>query len=405
MRSTKNKNSTPGLQGLKIRHTPLWPTLLEKSISEPLSEPFRSYAFLLRNTLAWILLSLLATPFYSLGAESVDLRWKEVQGSSGYLIRIQSEDGSVSERRIGTNSVRLDLDPGNYVIRIAGLNKFGKPGPFSDPAAIEIEETEGTRTIQMEEAQKDTANASRGGQEDPSAEKKADEPDQTSETDKQLPQTAFQSHPFYEILLPGWVQRKRGSQYQLYLYNGLLVAHAYAGFREKQRGDQLAREPWNDPTNILLLSGSNNTALSALWFRRQSEQSRYNEAQNNQRYIALSAILLYAWHFAELYFFHGDDSESSTGAVETSLTLQAGDFPSGASASSFGPLMTGLDSHPWSDSHSMVSRQNRDFYGARSPGIRNPRPLVVPAGLASHASPIPGGVAPWEARIMWRLRF
>ena len=220
----------------------------------------------------------------SISAEPVELRWKSVEGSSGYLVRVEREDGTVTENRIGTNRVRLDLTPGAYVIRIAGLNKFGKPGPFSDPARVQIEKSDKTRTIQMEEVREQTAD-------------KEEEPEE--------PETSYDyRHITYPLaLIPGWIQYNRGEEYKLYLYNALILGTAYAFQVERQRGNLLSREPWNDPTNILLASNGNRAFLGLMWFRRSAERSKYSESQNNQTYLAASAGLIYLFHFVDLYYF------------------------------------------------------------------------------------------------------
>ncbi len=240
----------------------------------------------------WFVL-IICTFTSSLMAEPVELRWKAVEGSSGYLVRVQQEDGTVTENRIGTNRVRLDLKPGAYVIRIAGLNKFGKPGPFSDPARVQIERSNKTRTIQMEEAREQTA-------------REKEEPEESPE-----PAYDYSRITYPMALIPGWIQYNRGEQYKLYLYNGLILGTAYAFHVERQRGNLLSREPWNDPTNILLTSNGNRAFLGLMWFRRSAERSKYSESQNNQTYLAASVGLIYLFHFVDLYFFSSPVQEAA----------------------------------------------------------------------------------------------
>lgn len=241
-----------------------------------------------------------------LNAEAVDLRWKPVQGSSGYLVRVQKEDGSTTDTRIGTNRARLDLDPGNYVIRIAGLNKFGKPGPFSDPAKVTIETSSETRTIQMEDAQQETLR------------------EEGSEDQQEPSQPYDYSRITYPMaLIPGWIQYNRDEPYKLYLFNGLLLGHAYAFHVEKQRGNALSREVWNDPTNILLAANGDRAFLGLMWFRRSAENQKYVNSQFNQKALATSAGIIYILHFVDLYFFSTPVSPSQASQEGLSLDLFA----------------------------------------------------------------------------------
>ena len=242
-------------------------------------------------------------------AEPVELRWKEVSGSSGYLVRVEKDDGSVIENRIGNNRVQLDLEPGNYVIRIAGLNKFGKPGPFSDPARVTIEQSSETRTIQMEEAAELTAS------------EQTTEPDNIEEEQEDSADSEADGFNLFQLpdwepkaLVPGLLQYERGETYKLYLYNGLLLGHAIAGNAERQRGNLLSREAWNDPTNVILATGGSPASLGLLWLRRSEEKAKYNQAQANQSYIALSALLVYGWHFVDLYFLNPDNANRTDNA-------------------------------------------------------------------------------------------
>ncbi|MCB1170610.1 MAG: hypothetical protein KDK25_09765 [Leptospiraceae bacterium] len=319
-----------------------------------------------RRSLGLAICLYLLAAFFSndLQAETVELKWKDVRGSSGYIVRIQGTDGTMSETRIGTNSVTLDLEPGVYTIRIAGLNKFGKPGPFSDPARVNIEASRETRTIQMEEARRETQTANQ-----PESEGANEEEESPSGYE---PPTDIE---YPEALVPGLIQYNRGSRYQIYLYNGLLALHAVAGFREMQRGNALSRDPLNDPTNLGLLFSGNSAGLSLFWLRRAEQSKQYDMAQRNQTYLAISAALLYGWHFAELYFF-----------PSLSRSTEARNDPSGLS------LALGMDNAQTSS------------YSGPGPGMAlesgsYPQSLNL-AGLAG--SPKASG---WKASLAWRMRF
>ncbi|MCB1168403.1 MAG: fibronectin type III domain-containing protein, partial [Leptospiraceae bacterium] len=210
-----------------------------------------------------IILLFLATPL-ALHADTVELRWKEVRGSSGYLVRIRKSDGQTIENRIGTNELRLDLDPGEYTIRIAGLNKFGKPGPFSDPAKVTIQASERTQKIDVD------APATRN---EPAKKPEPENIPAKEEPKEESPPIIYDSYSFTESLVPGLPQYSKQS-YKIYAFNGLLLAHAFAGFREKQRGDAISRDPLNDPTGLLAVTSGQPVAFAYLWNRRAEQKRR-----------------------------------------------------------------------------------------------------------------------------------
>lgn len=212
-------------------------------------------------------------------AEEVELRWKATTGSYGYLLEIKNESGSVEQKKTENTSAELNLQPGRYEVRLAGLNRFGKPGPFSDWKAIRIE-TEMTGTVDFDEA------------------KDADDVPQTTPEKTDSP---FAGWRFY---VPGLYQYQHGHTTKAWLYPAGFAALAGAFHTEKTRGDLIASDPLVDP----ILYSYTAYAISQeagllLWLRKTGERSKYDQAQQNQRYAGYGALALYAIHFADAYYF------------------------------------------------------------------------------------------------------
>ncbi|MCB1140156.1 MAG: hypothetical protein KDK23_15450, partial [Leptospiraceae bacterium] len=174
-----------------------------------------------------------------------------------------------------------------------------------------------------------------------------------------------------EALVPGLIQYNRGSGYQVYMYNGLLAIHAVAGFREMQRGNALSRDPLNDPTNLGLLFSGNSAGLGLFWIRRAEERKEYDVAQRNQTYLAISAALLYGWHFAELYFFPSLSRSSEADLDQPGLSLSLG-----------------MDLAQTDQRHSSAVLDSESHAAGAEAGM-----------------PKPGNMSGLKATLAWRMRF
>ncbi|MBL8019517.1 MAG: IPT/TIG domain-containing protein [Leptospirales bacterium] len=67
------------------------------------------------------------------------MEWKPIQGAGGYIVQVRDAAGKVVlEKKVQENRVELELVPGRYEQRVAALNKFQKPMPFSDWKELSI---------------------------------------------------------------------------------------------------------------------------------------------------------------------------------------------------------------------------------------------------------------------------
>ncbi|WCL50092.1 hypothetical protein [Leptospira sp. GIMC2001] len=223
------------------------------------------------------------------------VEWKEVKGSKGYLVHwrvldsLKTEvtdldpneinkaikDKKYFEKSIATNNVQLELDIGFYAIRVASKNAFGKPGKFSEWRRFEIKSNQKNQTLDL-----------------------------SQQADKKL-DTNY-AYNYWEAMIPGYVQWKQGSKYNATFYGILIPTIAYIGFREKIRGDAIAKDVWNDP--FLLGFGLSNQPIeiqTLAWIRRQNEKSKYKMSQNLQTFAVAGLFSLFLIHGLDLYFFGG----------------------------------------------------------------------------------------------------
>ncbi len=63
---------------------------------------------------------------------SVHLDWKDIPGARGYIVQFRDVGGKpVLDRKTADSKIDFSLPPGDYTVRIAGVNKFNKPGTWS----------------------------------------------------------------------------------------------------------------------------------------------------------------------------------------------------------------------------------------------------------------------------------
>ena len=66
------------------------------------------------------------------------LEWEPVALAKGYVVQIRTSDNDIKEVRVSENRMEQSLNPGEYQVRLAALNKFGKPGAFTDWITVKI---------------------------------------------------------------------------------------------------------------------------------------------------------------------------------------------------------------------------------------------------------------------------
>ena len=74
---------------------------------------------------------------------SIRIKWNEVRNAVRYRALIRDSSGKlIIDRNTDSNSIELDINPGEYGMRIGAVNKFSKIGSWSDWAAFSVKAPE-----------------------------------------------------------------------------------------------------------------------------------------------------------------------------------------------------------------------------------------------------------------------
>ena len=200
------------------------------------------------------------------------LEWRSVRGASGYLleVRTHASQTALQELEVQQPFSELRLDPGLYQVRVAALNKFGRPGAYSRWYDLNLKE-----------------NAA-------------------------APEPGW--HWDSRALVPGLRPLQGDASWRGYAYIGSLLALAGYGWGQKLAGDALAAEA----EGRLLLAGlaaqtGNPGMASLLYLERQDMRARYDAHQAEQRTAGWLAAGLYLWQlFDALYLMPGASAQQGT---------------------------------------------------------------------------------------------
>jgi hypothetical protein len=231
----------------------------------------------------WVLLLglCLTGSVWAEGEREVKIRWSEVEGSNGYIVRIRNYQGRIQENQVKNNEFQTELSPGVYYLQVAGKNRFGKPGLFSEWKALEVRPGEKIQSYDLSE---------------PSSGSNPESPE---------------INPWMRWI-PGYPQYQRNDWDQSLGYFLGISLLTYSFQSEKIRGTAIARNPWNDPSILYfsLLTSPLETRFLAENLR-DGEKKRYNQAQQNQRYAVAGLGILFAIHLVDEYFFSGSGTMTS----------------------------------------------------------------------------------------------
>lgn len=252
-----------------------------------------------------ILCSLQARPA---DVETILLRWSPVRGSHGYIVEYRHRlTGKVAKKRIRANEVELQLEAGSYAIRVAGLNKFGKPGLWSEWRTIDIEirAPEKTETV---EGEKKKTEAIVVQLEKAEVEAETEKKEEKKKEDAGKPIVFPNPSP----LVPGLTQLRRGDRIRGGVFMALFVGALYSANRYDREADSLAANKAYDPT---LLSGmianqpsESNIVGLALWLNRQQAKKDYDQFIDNRQTMVRAAVIIYVLHWVDLVFFSPAES-------------------------------------------------------------------------------------------------
>lgn len=234
-----------------------------------------------RLVFAFALSLLLPTAGFELTAQTTPMRlaWDTVTEARGYVVQVRSKvDASkVQEFKVAENKLETPLPAGLYDVRVAALNKFGKPAAFTEwiPVKLEVKNTA-------------PVNLSRKEQPKPERQSEPARPEPAGMETGKL--------PLWNAFVPGMTRIRRGN----YLIGGAYIAGlagvGYLFYQQKVAGDRIAEAPLNDP--ILLAPVILNTTVLPGYLlinQRDSQKAVHSKHQNNQKGLAALGLALYTF--------------------------------------------------------------------------------------------------------------
>ncbi len=248
------------------------------------------------------LVSVFAVLFFSLplrAEQKMTLEWEPVALAKGYVVQIRTSDNDIKEVRVSENRMEQSLNPGEYQVRLAALNKFGKPGAFTDWITVKIRSRD-AGVVRLSRDEKST---------DPDRGKPA--PPQTVQ-----PGGSEEGRRHVSVwpgaLIPGYIQIRGDHPYRGLGEITALSAIAIAFYTERRAGDKISSDPFNKPVVLFPLTWSLPASVGSYFYlRRENEKHRYRLHQDNQRGLAALGLLVYAGQCVDAVFFSSPRAKAS----------------------------------------------------------------------------------------------
>ncbi|MCE9598949.1 MAG: fibronectin type III domain-containing protein [Spirochaetia bacterium] len=227
------------------------------------------------------------------------LAWDRVAESRGYVVqvRIKAENGKVQEFKVTENKLDATLPVGLYDVRVAALNKFGKPAAFTDWIPVKLE-IKNEQPINLSRAAEPARNA-------------AQVESAKTESAKSEPQAQPGKLPLWNAFIPGLTRIRRGNYWTGGAYIAGLTGIAYLFYSQKIAGDKIAEAPLNDPIFLapLILSTAQLPGY-LLINQRDSQKAAYNKHQKNQKNLAALGVALYAFQCVDALLWADSSGKS-----------------------------------------------------------------------------------------------
>ncbi|MCR9143997.1 MAG: hypothetical protein NXI24_17250 [bacterium] len=238
------------------------------------------------------------------------VEWRPVDGSHGYLLQLRDQNARlIVERRVETPRARLSLQPGSYRLRVASLNKFGKPASWSAWAGLKI------RRPAPKRSPDDAAEPAKPAPEN------AAQPEANEDAD---PTNAANRNGFrWQILIPGLSQFQRGQTWRGLAWMTGFAGLGAAGYGFWQAGNNLALNAEATTPLLLLAPLSGQPAATLLLLNdRAGARAAHSAAQANQGTIGLIAGVLYLLQIADALWL-GPPTEQSPSVREAGSGITA----------------------------------------------------------------------------------
>lgn len=240
----------------------------------------------MRGTLAGIVVGLV----FFIGASALraeqqilQLKWNPIKGATGYVVEVKRlPAGEAAAQKITESMVELRLEPGKYDVRVAALNRFGKPAAWSEWRTIDIVVRQTPLVVDLQ--------------------KKAAEPEPVKEPE---PTRKSERAPFWMAVVPGVPQVYEGSWKRGAVYLALFAGAASYGSSERRAALPLRSDPLNNAmliqyaafSNYPLADSSNSIRTATLLLlHRQANKDAYETHRKNVNSAAAFIGLLYLVH-------------------------------------------------------------------------------------------------------------
>ncbi len=210
------------------------------------------------------------------------IAWKPIPGNAGYIVQLQMPDGRVREHRLKTAAISLELPPAKYRMRVAALNKFGRPAKWT-----------AWRSMRIAAARPKPENRPEPAEERPAV-SQTEDPQATEQPETAETPNASEAGLWPGALIPGWNQFARGDRWRGAAWLGAFGGLALGGWSAWQSGNALAAGAEQATPFFALAALSNQPAASlVLWNQRLSDRAAHSAAQSTQQNLALVAGALY----------------------------------------------------------------------------------------------------------------
>lgn len=244
------------------------------------------------------------------------IEWRSVDGSRGYVLQLRDQNARIIiERKLQTSRTVVELQPGRYSLRVAALNKFGKPASWSAWAQISV------RRPARRQTTSDPPDANPDRAEVAAAMNAAGKKQSEHETDS--------GGGILRALVPGLSQYQRGQTWRGLGWMAAFGGLAATGYSYWQTGNSLSLQA-EAATPLLLLSPLSGQPAAPLLLlqNRAGSRAAYDAAQSNQRTVGLIAGVLYLLQIADALWLAPDSAanELRTGTDEGLIGLRAGSF-------------------------------------------------------------------------------
>jgi len=247
--------------------------------------------FILKIFILFILFSLTAN---ALELRTFKLKWNKVEGTNGYQIEYKKIKDKTSRKiKTPSNHIILKLPAGKYKLKIAGLNKFGRPGPFSNWKKFTIKNVvKNNQKFTHMEKKDEVINLDQQKKE-------------VKKLTKIFSQKSKRQFSFeWQMFFPGWTHYRRNQAWKSYAYWATFSSLVGFGIYHTIAANTLANNQKNNGDFLIVSLGTSSLAEVLLAQKQlNTRKTNYKEHINWQYNIGYISVAVYALYWLDLFFF------------------------------------------------------------------------------------------------------